>query len=335
MFSPEERQRAVDLYSATPMTTAQAVEHLGHPTRQCPERRPAKDPGHAGHMARPIVPPETGARRSNRCRAACGGSGPPNCSARASARSITGSRRIAGAAWPRCGPGTGTPARPAGRRCGGIGTPAARRPRAAGSRGRNRGGGDAGGGGGRGKGPGRRPAAPVGQGEDPVDRPVGAGVFARLDDMLARHRAGRPPTAATPGPGLTDTPGRVSGWPGRSPLPRAGTGTEGSRPCPEPASRRRQSAGSGPGTVRRRMFPNDAGTAHARAGPRRQDRRVRGRPRPRRRARRWGMPAKAAESLPEGAHPLARSGRGRHCRWPGWPALMGRCVFMFNGFKTG
>lgn len=30
-----------------------------------------------------------------------------------------------------------------------------------------------------------------------------------------------------------------------------------------------------------------------------------------------GMPAKAAESLPEGAHPLARSGRGRHCRRPG------------------
>ena len=56
MFSPEERQRAVDLYSATPMTTAQAVEHLGHPTRQCPERRPEKDPGHAGHMAKPIIP---------------------------------------------------------------------------------------------------------------------------------------------------------------------------------------------------------------------------------------------------------------------------------------
>ncbi len=52
---------------------------------------------------------------------------------------------------------------------------------------------------------GRRPAAPVGQGEDPVDRPVEAGVFARLDDMLARHRAGRP---------------------GRSPPPRAGTGTK-------------------------------------------------------------------------------------------------------------
>ena len=156
---------------------------------------------------------------------------------------------------------------------------------------------------------GRRPAAPVGQGEDPVDRPVEAGVFARLDDMLARHRAGRP---------------------GRSPLPRAGTGTAGSRPCPGPASRRRRSAGSGPGMVRRRMFPNGAGTAHARAGrrrlpatspaaisrlgcrtgngprtspgiragdgkgvplaagrlPRRQDRRVRGRFRSRRRARR-------------------------------------------------
>ena len=60
---------------------------------------------------------------------------------------------------------------------------------------------------------GRRPAAPVGQGEDPVDRPVEAGVFARLDDMLARHRTGRPR---------------------RSPLPRAGTGTAGSRPCPNP-----------------------------------------------------------------------------------------------------
>lgn len=38
-----------------------------------------------------------------------------------------------------------------------------------------------------------------------------------------------------------------------------------------------------------------------------------------------GMPAKAAESLPEGAHPLARSGRGRHCLRPGRPDLMGRC----------
>ncbi|VTZ99950.1 hypothetical protein BBRP734_02039 [Bifidobacterium breve] len=50
MSGPEERRRAVDLYSATPMTTAQVVEHLGHPTRQCPERWLAKDPRHAGHM---------------------------------------------------------------------------------------------------------------------------------------------------------------------------------------------------------------------------------------------------------------------------------------------
>ncbi|AUD96679.1 IS3 family transposase [Bifidobacterium breve] len=42
MSGPEERRRAVDLYSATPMTTAQVVEHLGHPTRQCPERWLAK-----------------------------------------------------------------------------------------------------------------------------------------------------------------------------------------------------------------------------------------------------------------------------------------------------
>lgn len=35
MFSPEERQRAVDLYFTTPMTTAQVVRHLGYLTRQC------------------------------------------------------------------------------------------------------------------------------------------------------------------------------------------------------------------------------------------------------------------------------------------------------------
>ena len=59
MFSPAERRRAVELYFATPMTTAQVVEHLGHPTRQCLERWPAKDPGYAGHMAKPIILMET------------------------------------------------------------------------------------------------------------------------------------------------------------------------------------------------------------------------------------------------------------------------------------
>ena len=55
MSGPEERERAVDLYSATPMTTAQVVRHLGYPTRQCLERWLAKDPGYAGHMAKPII----------------------------------------------------------------------------------------------------------------------------------------------------------------------------------------------------------------------------------------------------------------------------------------
>lgn len=59
MSGPEKRQRAVDLYSTTPMTTAQMVEHLGYPTRQCPERRPAADSRYAGHMAKPIIPLET------------------------------------------------------------------------------------------------------------------------------------------------------------------------------------------------------------------------------------------------------------------------------------
>ncbi|MFR8925317.1 MAG: hypothetical protein ACLVG8_04795 [Bifidobacterium longum] len=36
--SPEERQRVVELYFTTPMTTAQVVEHLGYPTRQCLKR---------------------------------------------------------------------------------------------------------------------------------------------------------------------------------------------------------------------------------------------------------------------------------------------------------
>ena len=137
MLSPEERRRAVDLYSATPMTTAQVVEHLGYPTRQCLERWPARDPGYADHMAKPIIPLETRTKAIEPVPGGMRGSGPPNCSARASERSSTGSGRIARAVWPRCGPRTGTPARPTGQRCDGIGTPATPRPRAAGSRSRN------------------------------------------------------------------------------------------------------------------------------------------------------------------------------------------------------
>lgn len=77
MSGPEERQRAVDLSSATPMTTAQMVEHLGYPTRQCLERWLAKDPRYASHMAKSIIPLETkdrgdrtGAGRHARKRAA-------------------------------------------------------------------------------------------------------------------------------------------------------------------------------------------------------------------------------------------------------------------------
>ena len=58
MFSPEGR-RAVELYLTTSMTTAQVVECLGYPTRQCLERWLAADPRYAGRMAKPIIPLET------------------------------------------------------------------------------------------------------------------------------------------------------------------------------------------------------------------------------------------------------------------------------------
>ena len=112
MFGPEERRRAVDLYSATPMTTVQVVEHLGYPIRQCLERWLAKDPKHAGHMAKPIIPLETGTKAIEPVPGGMRGSGPLNCSVWASERSATGSGRIARAVWPRCSPEAGTPARP-------------------------------------------------------------------------------------------------------------------------------------------------------------------------------------------------------------------------------
>ena len=59
MSGLEERECAVELYFTTPMTTAQVVEHLGYPTRQCLERWLAMDSRYAGHMAKPIIPLET------------------------------------------------------------------------------------------------------------------------------------------------------------------------------------------------------------------------------------------------------------------------------------
>ena len=59
VFSPEELKRAVELYPTTSTTTAEVVEHLGYPTRQCLERWLAKDPRYAGRMRSPIIPMET------------------------------------------------------------------------------------------------------------------------------------------------------------------------------------------------------------------------------------------------------------------------------------
>lgn len=91
MSGPEERERAVGLYFTTPMTTAQVVRRLGCPTRQCLERRLAKDPRYAGRMAEPIIPLETRTKAIEPVPG--GGSGPPNGSARASERSTTGPGR--------------------------------------------------------------------------------------------------------------------------------------------------------------------------------------------------------------------------------------------------
>ncbi|MFQ7379384.1 MAG: hypothetical protein ACLUBR_01525 [Bifidobacterium pseudocatenulatum] len=81
MFSPEERRRAVDLYFTTPMTTAQVVRHLGYPTRQCLERQLAKDPRHAVHMDKPIIPLKTRTKTIEPVPGGMRGSGPPNSSA--------------------------------------------------------------------------------------------------------------------------------------------------------------------------------------------------------------------------------------------------------------
>ena len=88
MFGPEERRRAVERYSATPPATARATR-----------------PGSAWNVGLRRIPgmpvvwrnPSShwrqGPRRSSWYWAACGGSRPPNGSARASEPSTTGSRR--------------------------------------------------------------------------------------------------------------------------------------------------------------------------------------------------------------------------------------------------
>lgn len=177
MFGPEERRRAVDLYSATPMTTARVVRHLGYPARQCLERWLAKDSRYAGHMAKPIIPLET---RTKAIEPVPDGS----------ERSATGSRRIARAVWPRCGPknrNAGQTSKPAMRRDRDAGDAEALRRRIEEPELGNavmREVVEA-----RRKRPGRRPAAPVEQGEDDAGRPAEAEVFAEVDGLLAAHSA--------------------------------------------------------------------------------------------------------------------------------------------------
>ena len=210
MSGLEERERAVELYFTTPMTTAQVVEHLGYPTRQCPERWPAMDSRYAGHMAKPIIPLETRLKAIE----------PVPGSVQKQAAKQLGAGVGAVHGWVRAYRKGGMAAlQPKNRNSAQGNKPAdsRRRPSAADDddaealrrrveepelenalmrevvEARR-------------KRPRRRPAAPVEQGEDPVDRPVEAGVFARLDGMLARHRAERPPTATTPGSALTSTP---------------------------------------------------------------------------------------------------------------------------------
>ena len=204
MSGLEERERAVELYFTTPMTTAQVVEHLGYPTRQCLERWLAMDSRYAGHMAKPIIPLETRRRAV--------GPVPGGMQQKQAARQLgAGVGAVHG--WVRAYRKGGMAAlQPKNRNSAQGNKPADSRRRpsaaemmmtrrlcAAGSRNRSRGNAlmrevvEA-----RRKRPRRRPAAPVEQGEDPVDRPVEAGVFARLDDMPARHRARRPPLPPRP-----------------------------------------------------------------------------------------------------------------------------------------
>ena len=196
MFSLEERSRAVELYLTTPMTTAQVVECLGYPTRQCLERWLAMDPRYAGRMAKPIIPLET---RRKAIELVLGG-----MQQKQAAKQLGVS---VGAVhnWVRAYRRGGMAAlQPRNQNAAQSGKSASVRPR---------GGADAGGGDDVEalrrrveelelenalmrevvevvkKRPRRRPAAPVEQGEDDAGRPAEAEVFAEVDGLLAAHSA--------------------------------------------------------------------------------------------------------------------------------------------------
>ena len=175
MSGLEERERAVELYFTTPMTTAQVVEHLGYPTRQCLERWLAMDSRYAGHMAKPIIPLET---RRRAVGPVLGGMQQKQAAERLGA----GVGAVHG--WVRAYRKGGMAAlQPKNRNSAQGNKPADSR---------------------------RRPSAAddddaealrrrVEEPDDaPVERPVEAGVFARRDDMPARHRARRPPLPPRP-----------------------------------------------------------------------------------------------------------------------------------------
>ena len=203
MFSLEERERAVELYFTTPMTTAQVVEHLGYPTRQCLERWLAMDSRYAGHMAKPIIPLETrrravelvlgGMQQKQAAKQLGAGVGAVHGWVRAyrkggmaalqpkNRNSAQGNKPAGSRRWPSAADDDDAEA--LRRRVEELELENALMREVVEAR-RKR--------------PRRRPAAPVEQGEDPVDRPVEAGVFARLDDMLARHRAQQLPLPPRP-----------------------------------------------------------------------------------------------------------------------------------------
>ena len=247
MSGPEERQRAVDLYSATPMTTAQVVEHLAYPTRQCLERWPAKDPGYAGHMAKPIIPLET---RAKAIEPVPGGMRQKRAAERLGAG--VGAVRNRVRAYREGGMAA---LRPENRNAGQADRPAMRRDRSAGDAEAPR----------RRveelelgnavmrevaevaeKRPGRRPTAPVGQGEDASGRPSAPGD--RWHACPASRRAATYRRHARLGVDRYAGPRVRAAEAFAASRGRYGSIT-GSRPCSEPASRRRRSAGSWPRMV--------------------------------------------------------------------------------------
>ena len=196
VFSLEERSRVVEPCLTTPMATAQVVECLGYPTRQCLERWLAMDPRYAGRMAKPIIPLET---RRKAIELVLGGMQQKQAAKQLGAG--VGAVRN----WVRAYRRGGMAAlQPRNQNAAQGGESASVRPR---------GGADAGGGDdvealrrrveelelenalmrevveARRKRPRRRPAAPVEQGEDDAGRPAEAEVFAEVDGLLAAHSA--------------------------------------------------------------------------------------------------------------------------------------------------